>query len=43
MGGFGLTSELPQGQADAVAQAVARRRRDGVLETAEPVPGGATV
>jgi hypothetical protein len=44
MGGFGLTSELSQGEADAVAQAVARRgRRDGVVESAEPVTGGATV
>jgi hypothetical protein len=44
MGGFGITSELSQGEADAVAQAVARRgRRNGVMETAEPVTGGATV
>ena len=39
MGGFGITSELSQREADAVAQAVARRgRRNGVVETAEPAP-----
>lgn len=39
MGGFGVTSELSPEEADAVAQAVAKRgRRNGVVESVEPAP-----
>jgi hypothetical protein len=39
MGGFGITSELSQQQAEAVADAVAKRgRRNGVVESVEPAP-----
>jgi hypothetical protein len=39
MGGFGITSELSQQQADAVAEAVAKRgRRNGVVESVEAAP-----
>jgi hypothetical protein len=39
MGGFGITSELAPEQAQAVADAVARRvRRNGVVDVTEPTP-----